>query len=128
MVLYRTHGHACAGRLGGRVLVRDGNCIKGRRLNAFTVFTFSSLSPAPFITMAEKQAVYPVNTQPGVCVYPASYITDRGNSSYFHVSQGVAPMKAGGNRNAKNLPIKSDGKRDWSHGLFGCFDSFGTCQ
>ncbi|KAJ7282035.1 PLAC8-domain-containing protein [Mycena rebaudengoi] len=34
---------------------------------------------------------------------------------------------SGGNRNAANKPINSNGKRDWSNGLFDCFSSFGTC-
>ncbi|KAI0279927.1 PLAC8 family-domain-containing protein [Russula aff. rugulosa BPL654] len=33
----------------------------------------------------------------------------------------------GGNRNAKNRPIGSNGKRDWSHGICSCFGSCGTC-
>ena len=36
-------------------------------------------------------------------------------------------MVAGGNRNANNYPIGADGKRDWSFGLFDCFNSCGTC-
>ncbi|TFK23009.1 PLAC8-domain-containing protein [Coprinopsis marcescibilis] len=32
----------------------------------------------------------------------------------------------GGNRNAKNLPVK-DGKRGWSNGLFSCGDDVGLC-
>ncbi|KAI0286348.1 PLAC8 family-domain-containing protein [Russula brevipes] len=39
----------------------------------------------------------------------------------------MAPMSLGGNRNALNCPIGPDGKRDWSHGLFGCFSAFGVC-
>jgi len=56
--------------------------------------------------MAEyKQPVYPVGTQP----------------------RGTAPMQVGGNRNVKNCPVGADGKRDWTHGLFSCFGSCGTC-
>jgi hypothetical protein len=83
--------------------------------------------PADHVRTQPKQPADPVRTQPKVCVYPASYITDGGNSSYFRVSQGVAPMQIGGNRNAKNRAIKSDGKRRWSHGLCSCFGSSGTC-
>ncbi|KAF8327992.1 hypothetical protein F5887DRAFT_1083449 [Amanita rubescens] len=36
----------------------------------------------------------------------------------------VAP---GGNRNSKNLPYNSSGKREWSHGLCDCFSDCGTC-
>ncbi|KAI0279926.1 PLAC8-domain-containing protein [Russula aff. rugulosa BPL654] len=42
--------------------------------------------------------------------------------------QGTAPMQVlGGNRNTKNCPIGPDGKRDWSFGLFDCFDRCGLC-
>ncbi|KAJ6506062.1 PLAC8 family-domain-containing protein [Mycena vulgaris] len=34
---------------------------------------------------------------------------------------------AGGNLNAKGMPFDGNGKREWSHGLFGCFESAGTC-
>ncbi|KAF8318699.1 PLAC8-domain-containing protein [Clavulina sp. PMI_390] len=39
------------------------------------------------------------------------------------------PMMAvnGGNRNALNKPIKSNGQREWSHGVFDCFGACGTC-
>lgn len=33
----------------------------------------------------------------------------------------------GGNRNAAGKPLNSNGKRDWSHGLCGCFEACGTC-
>ncbi|KAJ6491132.1 PLAC8-domain-containing protein [Mycena sanguinolenta] len=33
----------------------------------------------------------------------------------------------GGNRNAAGKPLDSNGKREWSHGLCGCFEDFGTC-
>ncbi|KAJ7465691.1 PLAC8 family-domain-containing protein [Mycena latifolia] len=36
-------------------------------------------------------------------------------------------MKTSGNLNAAGRPVNSDGKREWSHGLFGCFDACGTC-
>ncbi|KAF8467960.1 PLAC8-domain-containing protein [Russula ochroleuca] len=39
--------------------------------------------------------------------------------------QGTAPMLVGGNRNARNFPIDSDGRRDWSYGLLDCFDRRG---
>ncbi|KAF8467958.1 PLAC8-domain-containing protein [Russula ochroleuca] len=41
--------------------------------------------------------------------------------------QDTAPMSVGGNRNAKNCPIGSDGVRDWSFGLFDCFGRCGLC-
>ncbi|KAH9052687.1 PLAC8 family-domain-containing protein [Lactarius vividus] len=34
--------------------------------------------------------------------------------------QATAPMAAGGNRNALNREVGTDGRRDWSHGLFDC--------
>lgn len=34
---------------------------------------------------------------------------------------------AGGNRNAKNLPVEAGG-REWSNGLFDCCDDAGTCK
>ncbi|KAH8818610.1 PLAC8 family-domain-containing protein [Flagelloscypha sp. PMI_526] len=36
-------------------------------------------------------------------------------------------LTAGGSRNAKGLPISSDG-REWSHGLFDCFGDCSTCM
>jgi len=33
----------------------------------------------------------------------------------------------GGNKNANDRPIGPDGKRDWSFGLFNCFDRCGLC-
>jgi hypothetical protein len=36
-------------------------------------------------------------------------------------------LVAGGNRNAKNMPVDSDG-REWSHGLYGCCSEVGTCM
>ncbi|KAJ7643320.1 PLAC8-domain-containing protein [Mycena polygramma] len=33
----------------------------------------------------------------------------------------------GGNRNAAGKPVDSNGKREWSHGFFGCFEECGTC-
>ncbi|KAH9993562.1 PLAC8 family-domain-containing protein [Russula vinacea] len=42
-------------------------------------------------------------------------------------SQATAPMSLGGNRNAKNCPIGPDGVRDWSFGLFDCFDRCSLC-
>jgi len=36
-------------------------------------------------------------------------------------------MSAGGNKNALNLPVGPDGKRDWSYGLFDCFSVCGLC-
>jgi hypothetical protein len=36
-------------------------------------------------------------------------------------------MQVGGNKNANGRPIGVDGKRDWSFGLFSCFDKCGLC-
>ncbi|KAG8755061.1 hypothetical protein FRC14_004390 [Serendipita sp. 396] len=33
----------------------------------------------------------------------------------------------GGNRNVKNMPYDSNGKRDWSNGTFSCFGDCMTC-
>ena len=33
-----------------------------------------------------------------------------------------------GNRNVKNLPLDSDGKRPWSFGMLSCFGDCGTCK
>lgn len=106
---------------------------KKRTLNSFTISTFSSLSLAPFATMAEYKQ--PVGTQPRVCVFTCLpnrlerlTCSSDAMSLFLRVSQGVAPMQVlGGNRNAKNCPVGSDGKRDWSHGLCDCFGSCGTC-
>ncbi|KAJ7623595.1 PLAC8-domain-containing protein [Roridomyces roridus] len=47
-----------------------------------------------------------------------------------YVSQQPMPtmgmQASGGNRNALNRPLDSNGKRGWSHGLCGCFDECGT--
>jgi len=40
---------------------------------------------------------------------------------------GMTAPGVGGNRNVKNLPRNAIGKREWSFGLFSCFDDFGTC-
>jgi Cys-rich protein (TIGR01571 family) len=37
-------------------------------------------------------------------------------------------MQIASNTNPRNLPLDSDGKRDWSHSLFGCFSDWGTCM
>ncbi|KAI0053148.1 PLAC8-domain-containing protein [Auriscalpium vulgare] len=42
----------------------------------------------------------------------------------------VADMKVqqgGGNKNAHGMDVGTDGKRDWSFGLFGCFQEMSTC-
>jgi len=39
----------------------------------------------------------------------------------------TAGAQVGGNRNALNKPVHGSGQRDWSYGLFGCFDACGTC-
>ncbi|KAF8638769.1 hypothetical protein AX17_001965 [Amanita inopinata Kibby_2008] len=41
--------------------------------------------------------------------------------------QGMVVPQSGGNRNVKNLPLDNEGKRDWSFGLFDCFDDAATC-
>ncbi|TFK17997.1 PLAC8-domain-containing protein [Coprinopsis marcescibilis] len=42
--------------------------------------------------------------------------------------QGTVPMTvAGGNRNALNLPLDAEGKRDWSYSILGCFGDMKTC-
>ncbi|KAJ7282034.1 PLAC8-domain-containing protein [Mycena rebaudengoi] len=51
-----------------------------------------------------------------------------------YVSQKEQPMPTmgmqvgagGGNRNAANKPVDSDGTREWSNDLFDCFAEFGT--
>ena len=35
---------------------------------------------------------------------------------------------AGGNRNANNVPFNEKGEREWSFGLFDCFDDPMTCE
>ena len=37
-------------------------------------------------------------------------------------------MTIAGNRNVKNLPLDSDGKRAWSYGLLSCFGDCRTCK
>jgi hypothetical protein len=70
----------------------------------------------------------PVSSQPQVCVPSMK------ERPYVSVSchvlctpQGIAPMSAGGNRNAKNCPAGPDGKREWSFRLYDCFDRFDLC-
>ncbi|KAJ6527517.1 PLAC8 family-domain-containing protein [Mycena capillaripes] len=38
----------------------------------------------------------------------------------------VGMQVSGGNRNAAGKPLDSNGKREWSHGLCGCFEACGT--
>ena len=40
----------------------------------------------------------------------------------------VPQMAITGNRNVKNLPLDSDGKRPWSFGLLSCFGDCRTCK
>jgi hypothetical protein len=47
---------------------------------------------------------------------------------FFPFLKGVAPMTAGGNRNALNREVASDGTRDWSFGLCSFFDTCGICM
>ncbi|KAJ7587033.1 PLAC8 family-domain-containing protein [Mycena floridula] len=47
--------------------------------------------------------------------------------SYQEKSQSTMTVTNGGNRNPKNLPFGEDGTREWSSGLFDCFDDAGTC-
>ncbi|EDR01540.1 uncharacterized protein LACBIDRAFT_310869 [Laccaria bicolor S238N-H82] len=37
-------------------------------------------------------------------------------------------VSGGGNRNALNLPLDAEGKRDWSYGLCECFGDMDTCR
>ncbi|KAJ6615177.1 hypothetical protein B0H10DRAFT_2220671 [Mycena sp. CBHHK59/15] len=50
--------------------------------------------------------------------------------SYYKAQQPMPTqgmqVAAGGNRNAMNKPYDSDGKREWSNGLCGCFEACGT--
>ncbi|KAI9450103.1 PLAC8-domain-containing protein [Lactarius psammicola] len=41
--------------------------------------------------------------------------------------QAIAPMGAGGNRNALNREVGADGQRDWSFDLFDCTSECGLC-
>ncbi|KAJ6506085.1 PLAC8-domain-containing protein [Mycena vulgaris] len=36
-------------------------------------------------------------------------------------------MQVGGNLNVKGKPVDGSGEREWSNGLFGCFEACGTC-
>ncbi|KIJ90698.1 hypothetical protein K443DRAFT_116247, partial [Laccaria amethystina LaAM-08-1] len=36
-------------------------------------------------------------------------------------------VPGGGNRNALNLPVEAEGKRNWSHGLCDCLGDMNTC-
>ncbi|KAM0756630.1 PLAC8-domain-containing protein [Meredithblackwellia eburnea MCA 4105] len=43
--------------------------------------------------------------------------------------QGTPGMKLpGGSKNPLNKPVNAMGKREWSYGLFDCFDECGTCM
>jgi hypothetical protein len=44
------------------------------------------------------------------------------------VLKPVGPMKAGGDKNARNRPIGLDDKRDWSFGLFDCIPRCRLCK
>ena len=37
-------------------------------------------------------------------------------------------VSGGGSKNAKNVPVNSEGKREWSHGLFDCFADCSVCK
>jgi hypothetical protein len=43
-------------------------------------------------------------------------------------TMGMQVGAGGGNRNAANKPVDSDGTREWSNDLFDCFAEFGTCK
>jgi len=74
---------------------------------------------------------YPVNTQPMVCTCLfIQFLSGWDTQLHFCVfvsSQGTVPMVAGGNKNGLNRPVGPDGKRDWTFGLFDCFDACGLC-
>ena len=70
-----------------------------------------------------------VSSQPEVCS-----LMNRNSEPHVLISchvmcalQGTAPMKVGGNKNANNVPVGPDGKRDWSFGLFDCFSRCQLC-
>ncbi|EEB87457.1 hypothetical protein MPER_15185, partial [Moniliophthora perniciosa FA553] len=50
-------------------------------------------------------------------------------SNMMTMQPGYTPQMSigGGNRNIKNKPLNSDGKRDWSVGLCSCGDEDGGC-
>jgi hypothetical protein len=71
----------------------------------------------------------PVSTQPEVCIFHWSIPLDCDSEMLkYGSSKGTAPMKAGGNKNALNRELGADGQRDWSFGLFDCFDTLGLCM
>ena len=49
-------------------------------------------------------------------------------SASVYKIQATAPMAAGGNRNALNLEVGLDGRRDWSFGLFDCTSDRRLCM
>ncbi|KAJ8095556.1 hypothetical protein PM082_023085 [Marasmius tenuissimus] len=50
-----------------------------------------------------------------------------GSNTMTVTQPGYTPQMTIGNRNAKNVPVGPDGKRDWSVGLCGCGDEDGGC-
>ncbi|KAJ6472053.1 PLAC8-domain-containing protein [Mycena sanguinolenta] len=48
----------------------------------------------------------------------------------YQAQQPMATVQmqlGGGSRNVLGKPVDGNGKREWSHGLCGCFDECGTC-
>lgn len=63
----------------------------------------------------------PSTTAPPPALYESSAATTQQPLAQPGMSLG------GGNRNAKNVPFNASGERDWSFGLFECFEDPMTC-
>ena len=68
------------------------------------------------------------------CVYSLSPLETRNHPiaitavSFLLLLKPTGPMKAGGDKNARNRPIGPDDKRDWSYGLLDCVPECRLCK
>jgi hypothetical protein len=62
-------------------------------------------------------------------IHSVTQYQDKQYTQYIQQPQAMPVMSisAGGNRNAKNMPMDADG-RDWSNGLCDCCNEPGTCM
>ena len=56
-------------------------------------------------------------------LYPANVVQQRQPQAHQQMS---VPLERA--RNALDLPIAPDGKREWSNSLLDCFSDCGTCE
>jgi hypothetical protein len=83
------------------------------------------------MSQADTKDSEPVTSQPQVCLL--QFISGAG-ILLNHLRVFCSPkatdqmiVNAGGNKNALNREIGTDGMRGWSYGLFDCFNECGLC-